>query len=157
MSSCQIWSGRIDEVSPGSFYGRTNAEQKASTGETYAHRHVWTTKFGPIPDGLYVCHHCDNPPCVRLSHLFLGTHGDNMRDMAKKGRHNSHLYPELRRGERCGAAKLTEEQVREIRSRHIPKGTPGAWGNNKRMAAEYGVSVPAIEAVIYRIHWKHVL
>ena len=50
------------------------------------HRVVWTEHNGLIPKGMCICHHCDNPPCINIDHLFLGTHKENMEDMARKGR-----------------------------------------------------------------------
>lgn len=97
--SCWLWTGR---VSVGG-YGKTYLGGKIIP----AHRFSWTLANGPIPDGMFVCHKCDNPPCVRPDHLFLGTNADNMADCAAKGR--------IARGEKNGAAKLTSSQVQEIR------------------------------------------
>lgn len=52
----------------------------------YVHRLVWRLAYGPIPAGVRILHHCDNPPCARLDHLFAGSQGDNMQDAAAKGR-----------------------------------------------------------------------
>ncbi len=68
-----------------------------------ATRLVWEECFGPIPDGMCILHRCDNPPCVNPEHLFLGTRGDNNRDARAKGRSR-------------GKARLTPDQVREIRA-----------------------------------------
>lgn len=102
-----------------------------------AHRVSWELANGPIPDGLFVLHRCDNPPCVRPDHLFLGTQRDNILDMHRKGRgatgdrngarlhpervprgerHSSRLHPErLRRGENHPQARLSDGEVAEIR------------------------------------------
>jgi len=51
-----------------------------------AHRFSWTLHFGEIPHGMYICHSCDNPPCVNPKHLWVGTQKENIGDMIKKGR-----------------------------------------------------------------------
>lgn len=109
---------------------------------TYAHRVAWMLTHGDIPPGLEVCHKCDNPPCVRPDHMFLGTHLDNMRDSAAKKRHQY--------GERSVHAKFTEDDVRTIRRRHA------AGEGITAMSREYGVYHGAISAICLRRNWKHV-
>ena len=79
MSGCHLWIG----ATTGGGYGHTRIGGK----NMRAHRAVWELTHGPIPDGLWVLHRCDNPACVNPLHLFLGTHIDNMRDVVSKGRH----------------------------------------------------------------------
>jgi hypothetical protein len=80
---CWEWQGWRDDGGYGSIGSFGNADRVKT------HRYSWQLHNGPIPDDLLVCHTCDNPPCVRPDHLFLGTHLDNMRDKMKKGRHKA--------------------------------------------------------------------
>jgi len=83
--SCWEWLGH--KHSQG--YGLYRFHSRQDTG---AHRISWFLANGPIPDGLFVCHHCDNPPCVNPSHLFLGTARDNAIDASRKGRLGNNSY-----------------------------------------------------------------
>lgn len=121
-----------------------------------AHRVAWELTYGPIPDGLLVCHHCDNRACVRPDHLFLGTQADNIHDCMAKGRFLTgdkafpHLHPELYRGDRHAGVKLTAEEVVEIRRLHR---------NHEltldQLAARFGVRNGCIQAVVYRNSWAY--
>lgn len=78
---CWVWT-KSTRYGYGMFARRENGKTK----HYLAHRVSWELANGPIPEGLQVLHHCDNPPCVRPDHLFLGTQFDNMQDAAAKGR-----------------------------------------------------------------------
>jgi hypothetical protein len=133
---CWEWTGGGTE----SGYGRTTRDGKGYT----LPRLVYERYVGPIPEGLWVLHRCDNPRCVNPTHLFLGTHKDNMADMVAKGRH----CPVS--GERNKSARLTEAQVREMRLRRQ------AGEQVKVLAGEYGVSGMTVSKITRGLKWRHV-
>jgi hypothetical protein len=101
----------------------------------YAHRAAWTVAFGAIPDGMQVCHRCDNTLCCNPAHLFLGSHGDNTRDREAKGR--------TARGLRVGGAKLPWRTVLDIRANYAL-----CRVTQKELAERYGISFQHINSII---------
>lgn len=147
---CRVWMGRRDRKNYGLFYWG---------GKRFgAHRAAWVIAYGEIPEGLCVCHRCDNPPCVRLDHLFLGTVKENTRDACEKGRmhygdsHGLRKHPErAARGERHGSAKLTATDVADMR-RLAAEGSV----TQREIAKRFGVTFQTVSQIIARKAWKHV-
>jgi hypothetical protein len=108
----------------------------------FTHRVSWELTNGPIAAGMFVCHHCDNPPCCRPDHLFLGTAQDNQTDMRIKGRST--------RGERNARAKLTTADVVEIR-RLLMAGL-----RNCDVAERFNIARSVITNISKRKSWRHV-
>jgi hypothetical protein len=132
---CWIWAG--SKATKG--YGRMSKD-----GVLYrAHRLSYELHFGPIGDGLCVLHRCDNPTCCNPHHLFLGTFAENSADMVAKGR--SH------RGERHHSAKLTENDVENIRATYADGGV-----GLRALAKYFGVSFTVIGSIIRRENWRHI-
>lgn len=129
---CWFWTGATYPKGYGlfTFQGRT----------WRTNRFIWTVTFGAVPEGLFVCHRCDNPSCVKPDHLFLGTHQDNMADMTRKSR----------RGKGSARGKLTPQTVRGIRT--ALKGT----STQHEIARQFGVNQSTIRDIKHRYTWKHV-
>lgn len=124
-SGCWNWLGKKTK--------RGRAQINPTKGiHTSAARVAFTAFRGPIPNGLFVCHHCDNPACVNPAHLFLGTTTDNIVDAAVKGR--------LRH-------KLSVAAVQEIRRSEMTLTI---------LARKFGVDLRTVRSVRDRRTWKHV-
>lgn len=135
LGPCWVWMASTNERG----YGTCQIVK----GEQLAHRASWVLSSGPLADGECVLHHCDNPPCVRPSHLFIGDVPINNADRHEKGRDG--------RGERDRHAKLTEATVREIRSMGpLHRGVIG------ELAKRHGVSYVAMWKIVTGRSWKHV-
>ena len=131
---CWLWTGAK--------VGKYGACRRTA-GENRAHRAAWALANGPIPKGLFVCHRCDNPPCVNPGHLFLGTVYDNNADMVAKGRN---VGP---KGEIQHRAAVTEQDVLAIRAAAL-EGV-----GQRALARKYGVSQNCIWHILKRKTWTH--
>ena len=141
-ATCWLWTGTATRRIKG--YGQFERKGK----RMLAHRAAYEFAHGAIPGDFEVCHRCDVSLCVNPDHLFLGSHKDNMRDAATKGRiAEPSSQPPMKRGSDNGHSLLDESAVLEIR-RRIAAGEV-----QRRLAAEYGVSVPTISAIHKRRIW----
>jgi hypothetical protein len=144
---CWNWTGRKTRFGYGRLWvGGKDREQIVT------HRASWIIHFGPIPEGKWVLHKCDNPACVRPDHLYLGTARENVADREERNRWCKKIKDTPHaRGEKIGASKLTEDQVREMRARYAAGGMSFA-----ALGRAYGVSDVLAGQVIRRQLWTHV-
>lgn len=132
---CWKWLSYIDANG----YGRLNYKGRPML----ASRISYLLHFGDIPDGMAVCHKCDNPSCTNPDHLFLGTQADNVADMEQKGR----ARKRGKTGTDHHSAKLTDDSIRDIR---------GSGKSDAENAAKYGVSRATIHSIRLGKTWRHV-
>lgn len=129
---CWTWTAATFTARMG--YGKFQAGTSRATSRVVrAHRFAWELEHGPIPEGMDLLHACDNPPCVRVDHLRLGTRRENNEDMACKLRH--------------GNSKLTPELVREIRDSDEP---------SRVIGRRLGLAKTTVLDVRRRAIWRHV-
>lgn len=133
---CWEWQGQLMDNRP---YGKVKYHQQHWS----AHRLAYTLANGEIPEGMNVCHACDNPKCCNPSHLWLGTHADNNKDRTAKGR--------SAKGESHRSAKLTPSAVTEIREKYAS----GQY-SQEALSKIYGIAQTGIGYIVRRKHWKHV-
>ena len=136
---CWVWIGAKDRHGYGRFHFR---KMKLS-----AHRLSLRTN-GAFTDGPCALHRCDNPACVRPSHIFSGTHHSNSVDMYVKGRHPG--IP-VRRGELNRSSKATNQKVLEIRAAH-----KNGHATQAQLSREHQLSINTIHRIVKRHSWKHI-
>jgi hypothetical protein len=130
---CWVWMGTTTVRG----YGQIESFKR----KHYAHRASYEAFVGPIPEGMNVCHACDNVYCVNPAHLFLGTQKQNLEDMVKKKRSTL--------GEKNPMAKLSAEDVKDI------KYLLSTDVSSKFLALEYGVTTSAINLIKQGKRWNH--
>jgi len=143
LGPCWLWTGSILQTG----YGCIRNENKSIT----AHLASWLVHGNSRPArGLMICHRCDVRKCVNPEHFFIGTGGDNIRDAVAKGRMVQQYAPHrMARGSRHGQSKLTEEQVREIKSL-------AGSASHTAIGARFGVSGSMVGYILRGDFWRHV-
>lgn len=135
-NGCLVWTGSTDGKAG---YGKLKWQGRMQ----YAHRLAWEDAHGAIPDGLELRHKaCDNPPCIDLAHLAIGTHAENIADCFEHGRASK------RTGEHSNSSRLTAAQVTAIRRLHSSGFTGAA------LAVQFGISESQISNIVNHRQWK---
>jgi hypothetical protein len=139
MTPCIVGTGNQDQDG----YGLLHIKDRAGRWRTVReHRLAWEQANGPIPEGMWVLHRCDNPRCINPDHLYVGTHQQNVVDRQTRGRQA--------KGERLGKSTLTPTDIKEIRR---------LWANGlnqTEIAHRFKVNQTNISAICRRTIWRHV-
>ena len=145
---CWIWTALRTRSYPSHPYGRLRISRKWAA----AHRISWEIHYGKIPEGMLVCHSCDNTLCVNPNHLFLGTSKDNTQDMMNKGRgagqKGTRFQPDVA-GLNNGRARLTPKDVLAIRQDQNK--------SLKEWSEVLGVAERTVDHVLKGSTWQHLL
>lgn len=154
----RFWT-RVDQRGPDDCWNWTGGHSADGRGQVWnmgrnipAPRAALMLSGVAIPHGAIICHRCDNPPCVNPAHLYAGSHLENVRDMDARGRRVSRVPHPASRGERNHNAKLTDDQIREIRSRYS-----GIRGEQSALAREFGVTQSLIYLIVRKDHRANLL
>jgi hypothetical protein len=150
-SECWEWTGSRSRDG----YGRIRSGGR--DGTLNAHRVAWELTHGPVDDGLQVCHKCDNPPCCNPSHLFVGSKSENAFDALRKGRLRIPVPNFVRTPGVAPGARLTVEQVLEIRAQWNAAGARATAIMLGTLAEQYGVSRTAIYYIVTGHSWRFLL
>jgi hypothetical protein len=143
--ACWIWLGASSKKG----YGHLSYRENGKMRWMGAHRMAFILTHGPIPDAMFVCHKCDNPPCCNSRHHFLGSGADNLRDAAIKGRMIDSATTEGRaRGEGHGRAKLTAADAVEVVCLYRDAGL-----SLSKIGTRFGVTAKTIHAVVTGRTW----
>lgn len=137
--ACWLWLGFKDQDGYGKFDLRSPIKRSIP-----ASRMAYELIYGPIPDGMLVCHICDNPSCCNPKHLYAGTPSDNNRDAFIRNRRSN-------KGESGPTSKLTEDQVKIIRQIYN-----AGQVTQSQLATLAGVHYSTISAIITRKSWDHI-
>lgn len=140
-TGCIEWTGQVDE----SGYGliRNNVKRER------VHRVAYDLVAGPIPEGMLVCHRCDNRICINFSHLFLGTIQDNTADKVAKGRQAKGAGHGKRQGEAHPLARLSAQDIADIRATYMAKKT-----TQHELAERYGIHQSQVSNIVNNKRWK---
>jgi hypothetical protein len=135
-SGCFEWCGFVSDFGHGRFYFRGKRH--------YAHRIIKELQLGHrIQRGYLVLHKCDNPPCVNVEHLYIGTTQDNSNDMVNRGRHQDS------RGENNGRSKFSSDEIQNIRNLYPALSA-------REISKQFSISITTAYRIVLRKSWRHI-